>query len=457
VGHLLAGSALDRPAVWPANLEGSFMTVYSADFSAEEVAYLRSQVAAGDTSAKAILDRMRTPSMAGIIGSGSKAGLPWDGATRSAPAIDAHPYLKASLSDAYIPGAFITAVAGVRSGDADEQRTAKASLVSLGLDWAEAPATAKATLGDSGATGGYVLPNNLVDQVVKPSIAAAMFTNGATPLLTVRPGVNVRGVDLPYRTGAPPRMVTSQWGTAKQNLDEAYGSYSATLLTIARIMDVGKQYLRFSAGSAEQDVLDELTRAAALGESYYVLAGNGGAGTGGEPMGILPAIVASDPVYTTTFAGASTGTIAGAAASGIAAGIKALARRSRHPSAVVMDATTYWTILTEGSDTAGFWLDARASGGFSFASDGGLQLWGVPILQYENFDLFTGTTKACIIADWSAAKFFRGMEFRIESSDQAGSRWDNNLIGFRGEEEIGFHAGPAVATGAFQLVKALIP
>ena len=33
----------------------------------------------------------------------------------------------------------------------------------------------KATLGTTGATGGYVLPNNLVDSVVKPNVQVAIY------------------------------------------------------------------------------------------------------------------------------------------------------------------------------------------------------------------------------------------------------------------------------------------
>ena len=69
----------------------------------------------------------------------------------------------------------------------------------------------------------------------------------------------------------------------------------------------------------------------------------------------------------------------------------------------------------------------------------------------------TGTTKGAIAGDWSALKLFRGSEFRVETSDQAGERWDRNEIGFRAEEEIGLHAGTAVATGAFQLGVNIIP
>ena len=66
------------------------------------------------------------------------------------------------------------------------------------------------------------------------------------------------------------------------------------------------------------------------------------------------------------------------------------------------------------------------------------------------------TTKIAIGGEWDALKLYRGMEFRIDTTDVAGDRWDKNLIGFRGEEEIGFHAGSAVATGHMQLITAII-
>jgi hypothetical protein len=42
------------------------------------------------------------------------------------------------------------------------------------------------------------------------------------------------------------------------------------------------------------------------------------------------------------------------------------------------------------------WLDPRQSGGFTFNAQGGLELWGVPILWDPNFDTNTGTTKRAI-------------------------------------------------------------
>jgi HK97 family phage major capsid protein len=385
-------------------------------------------------------------------------------------------YGKARLDDAPA-GTFIRAIWQSRSPDFEAQQWAKAALRGFGVERAELPEvsqgylrdpeTAKATLGATGATGGYVLPNNLVDSVIKPRTAQAHYEN----LVTVRPNVNVRGVDQPYRTGAPTRMQFSDWGTTKENVNEAYGSYTATLGTMARIYDVGKQYLRFSAGLAEQDVMDELAKARILGENFYILAGagTGTVGTGDPTEGVYTALVAGAAAYTTAFAGASSSTIAGSAAAGIAAGLKAMVARSQIPSACVVSATTYFSILTEGSDNAGFYIgstpmaggaglsNAAMAAGFRPLENGGVSIFGVPLLWDEGFDTNTGTTKAGILADWSQFRLYRGTEFRIDTSDQAGTRWDQNLVGFRGEEEIGFHAGSGVSVGAAQLVTGLIP
>lgn len=402
--------------------------------------------------AEQLLRTTRRPSMASQIG--QQASLSPDGYNGGI-----HPMLKAGLgyaADGYVPGTFLNALIDLH-GNPDEYARGKATLSGLGLTYRDMPEMSKATLGTTGATGGYVLPNNLVDTVAKPKTAEAIYAN----LVTVRTGVNVRGVDQPLRLGPPARMTFQDWGQTKTNVNETYGSYTAYLGTLAQIYDQSKQYARFSAGAAEQDVMDELRRAEILGENYYILAGagTGTVGVGDPTTGVYTALVAASSFngYTTTFSGASNSTIAGAAASGINTAFGALAGRSRFATAVVTDAITYWKILSQGSDTAGFWLDPRASGGFTFSPEGGLMLWGVPILWDPNFNTNTGTTKAAIAADWSAFKLFRGMEFRIDVSDQAGTRWDANLIGYRGECEIGINASTGVNVGAAQLITALIP
>ncbi|MFI5042393.1 MAG: phage major capsid protein [Acidimicrobiales bacterium] len=426
---------------------------------------------------KAATKGIRAPSAVETIGQG-KALTAQQSRMLQMSEVSASPMLKALFRD-YRAGEFLTAILdtegiGVKGIDLDRIANGKAALADLGLQWMGAAdkassymiATgdidpndptggfAKATTGVTGATGGYVLPNNLVDTLVKPATQRAVLQT----MVTVRNGVNVRGVDQPYRLGAPPRMTFQDWGVSKENLNETYGSYTANLGTIARVMDITKQYARFSAGSAEADVIDELTKAAILGENYYMIggAGTGSVGVGDPTTGVYTALNASGvAAYKTAFSPVAT-TLAGSAASGFAQAIGALAARSREASGIVVDAVTYWTIVGQGTDTAGFWVEPEnGPTGFSRTASGALAFWGVPMYWDANLSS-ESTTKIALLADWAELKLYRGMEFRIDTSDQAGTRWDQNLIGFRGEEEIGFNASTALGVGALQLVTGII-
>ncbi len=399
------------------------------------------------------------PSKARLIASGS--GLSDDAANRPAQA-SGHAGLKAALGDRYQPGDLITGLALLRSHDHQDQIKGKALMDATGLRYEDVPVgTMKATLGTTGATGGYVLPNNLVDTVVKPAVSAIDWTQA----LTLRDNVAVRAVDQPYRMGAPLRMTAQNWGATKESVDENYGSYTSTLGTFARIYDISKQYARFSAGAAEQDVMDELAKAARLAIEYSVLAGPG---TGAATPGV------NDPtlgLYTSlngtpTFLGyksaktgaASASTIIGAFASAVAEMAGLMAARGRFPTVVVVDSITFWAALTQGSDTASFWVSPTGNNnGFTIDANGNLSYWGIAIRHTPNFNTYTGTTKAAIALDGAAFKLYRGQEFRIDSSDTAGNRWDQNLIGYRGEFELGFNAETGVHVGAAQLMTAVIP
>jgi len=61
-------------------------------------------------------------------------------------------------------------------------------------------------------------------------------------------------------------------------------------------------------------------------------------------------------------------------------------------------------------------------------------------------------TDSLVVGDYKRAMFFRGQGYRVDVSAEAGTRWDYNLTGFRGEEEIAFDARPAVFTGYFQRI-----
>lgn len=448
----------------------------SAKLAAEAVATERKLGEAQATAQKAeirsivedILKGTRSPSLAAAIGSGQPAQD--TSRLMQKAGLDPFPTLKAAFRD-YQSGELFSAIMAVKNlGDGiDMERAAagKAILTDLGVYRQDLPGdskgysfvdgSGKATLGTTGATGGYVLPNNLVDTLVKPAVQEAVLQN----LVTVINGVAVRGVDQPFRGGAPARMTVAAWGATKENVDEAYGSYTANLMTIARVMDISKQYARFSAGAAEADVMDELSKAAILGENYYMVAGNGtvNTGTGDSTVGVYTSLNATPTFlgYKGAFSGASNSTVAGSFANACVSIMSSLAARSRRPTAILTDATTFFTAIGQGSDTAGFWVDPTGGPtGFTRTTSGGLSFWGVPI--YYDVNLGTNSaTKIAIGAEWSAFKLYRGIEFRIDSSDVAGTRWDQNLIGFRGEEEIGFNAESAVHVGAAQLLTAVIP
>ena len=417
----------------------------------------------------------RGASKAGLIG-GSQPAARAQTTLKAREGQKPHPFMKAAFTKGYQGGEFFSALMDARGigydGHLDPSlmQRGKASLggmtdyfdglpgmskAGLGVMRVNAPGAEpeKATLGTTGATGGYVLPNNLVDRVIKPATQKAVYQQ----LVTTINGVAVRGVDQPYRTSSAARATFIDWGSQKTLTDEAYGTYSAVLGTIAIIYDIGKQYARFSAGAAEQDVMDEITRGTVLGENYYIAvgAGTGGIGTGDPTAGVYTQLLAATPTFTTTGAPVAT-TLLGSFAEQLTSGARDLAKRSRESQAWVVDATTFWTSIGQGTDTAGFWVSPTGGPtGFTRTASGGLGFWGVPVYYDANLGT-NATTKIAIGGEWDMLKLYRGMEFRIDTTDVAGDRWDKNLIGFRGEEEIGFHAGSAVAVGAMQLITGAI-
>ena len=460
---------------------------YSADQSAalrderERQADEDERIAA---AVKAALKNTRIPSLAAAIGAGPAPSNQGAGRFIGSSPLDPHPVMKASFRD-YQAGEFILGImnykgVGLNGIDIDTINLGKAALASLGVRFGGVPTDSKgtldgymvdengkATLGTTGATGGYVLPNNLVDTLVKPNTQKAVYQL----LVTIRNGINVRGVDMPYRLGAPSRMTFQDWGATKTNVNEGYGLYTANLGTLGAIYDISKQYARFSAGSAEQDIIDELSKAAILGENYYMIAGasiSGSVGSGDPTYGIYTALNAA-----TSFNGyskaattsASSSTWLGSLANVLTQAQGYLAGRNRQAEAHVVDSATYWVAVGQGSDNAGPWAAPVGDGGptqvgpipgFGRTPSGGLTYWGVPVYYDANLGT-NATTKIIISGEFSALKLFRGMEFRIDTSDQAGTRWDQNLIGFRGEEEIGFNAATAVNTGALQLMTSVVP
>ena len=112
------------------------------------------------------------------------------------------------------------------------------------------------------------------------------------------------------------------------------------------------------------------------------------------------------------------------------------------------DPTTYWEIASEGLGTsnAGGWAVDPAGG--AAANPPITSAWGVPLRSDPNWPSAKSGTG--LLIDKSEVQIFVGQDYRIDVSSEAGSRFDQNITGFRAEEEFGFNAQPYVRTGRVQ-------
>jgi HK97 family phage major capsid protein len=318
----------------------------------------------------------------------------------------------------------------------------KALLDASGSDYAGVPAWSKATLGDTATAGGNVIPPAVLEGIIE--IATAI--NPYRQLLTVVDAGFVTGVSIPSEGLAPVRATVQAYGATKTNINLTTNLYTATMYTLAAIYDIGNQLLRNSRGAAEQLVRNRLTRAQALGEAYYVLQGSGSS----EPKGILTSIGTSG-TFVTSFTAVAT-TLAGSSAAGIAKATGALANRSRQPDGVVVNTSDFWIMASQGTDTAGFWFNPAGGPTQINPTDGMIRVWGLPVYADPNMP-----SDSMVVGEWKSAQLYTGQQWRIDVSDQAGTRWDTNETGFRGEEEIGFNADPYVSSGMFQRITDFTP
>jgi HK97 family phage major capsid protein len=210
------------------------------------------------------------------------------------------------------------------------------------------------------------------------------------------------------------------------------------MYTLARIYDISKQFLRKSAGAAEADVMEELGSAFARGTAHYIREGSGTS----EPYGLQTAL-ATMPQWTVAHT-PTAATLAGSVARAIAACAGALAQRGRTGGiSAVMSGTAYGEMLQNGADTSGFYL-ANAVEGSAFSPGTLVSPWGIPV--YVDTDL---AADDLIVGQFGSLVLYVGEGYRVDTTDVAGERWDRNLVGFRGEMELGCDARPAVYAGAF--------
>lgn len=300
----------------------------------------------------------------------------------------------------------------------------------------------KATLGSTDATGGYLAPRAVVAEMTTVQAANNPFRR----LLTVVSNIAGPTVEVPHVGLAPTRAVVVARGATKTNADVAFANYTATFYTLAVIHDAANQWLRQTRGQGERLLRERGAQAIASGEAYYILQGSGSS----EPKGLLTSIGTSGTFVTShTY---SQSTVAGNQATAIAKAAGAVAGRNRTATGVVMNASDFWVNLAGGADAAGFYLapgganTVDATGAFS---DGtfAMRIWGLPVVVSNQMP-----TDSLVVGDFKSAELYIGDDLRIDTSSEAGDRWDKNLTGFRFEEDMAFNADPYVSAGLFQRI-----
>jgi HK97 family phage major capsid protein len=297
----------------------------------------------------------------------------------------------------------------------------------------------KAVLGTSDATGQAIAPNNFVAQLV----TQLSTSNPYREVFEVVDGVS-GAVDIPYElTAITAALLQGAYGSNKDVRDFSFAQATATLYTIAQIADVGNQLLRQTNGAAERVARTRIAKSIGMLEAQYITNGSGNS----QPLGFFPAIMAYGDVAAFKTTLSSEPRLAT-----IARGIAALESRgaSRNDLVFVCNPTDYWEMASEGLGTsyAGGWAVEPADG--AAGSPPIVRAWGVPLVTDPNWPAARAGTG--LLIDRSEVQIFTGRGITVDVSSEAGSRFDQNITGFRAEEEFGFNAEPYVRTGKVQQI-----
>lgn len=360
---------------------------------------------------------MRTPSKASLIGN------------PSAKASDVDEFANYFATVAFANSAKL-------AGGYQAAMDAKARLDDMGSTWAGVHPESKATVGDTDAAGGYLVPNPIIADINLQATAPRSVVD----LFDVIEGLTGSSVDIPWESEVIARATITAAGVTKDNSNFIVNNYNASLYTLARIFDVGNQLLRQSAGAAERLVRSKLARAFGLGEDWYALNGTGTT----MPFGLLTALGTSGP-HITTFSSPSDSTVAGSIIAAVLTAAGELADLGAVPDGVVLNSGDFYRMARQGADAAGFWRDPFApiaAIGQDVAGPGGFRWRHSPNMPSDSL----------VVGEFGTTQFYRGQGYRVDTSSEAGDRWDKNLTGFRGEEEIAFDARPAVYALKFKRV-----
>lgn len=324
-------------------------------------------------------------------------------------------------------------------GEYNENNFLKA-LVDRRLGNLEAAEFVKSVLGTSDATGQAIVPNNFVSSLVE----ALSLANPYRTRFEVVDGLTTNGVDIPYEiTAITAALVQGAFGSNKDVRDFSFAVATATLYSIAQIADIGNQLLRQSSGAAERAARRRLAASIGMTEATWITNGSGSS----QPLGFFPALAAfGDPAaFKTTLSSEPR-------LATMARGIAAMESRGVQRANLVfcMNPVDYWETASEGLGTsyAGGWAVDPAGG--AAANPPITSAWGVPLLSDPNWPSAKAGTG--LLIDASEVQMFVGGTYRVDVSTEGGNRFDQNITGFRAEEDFGFNAEPYVRTGRVQQI-----
>lgn len=294
----------------------------------------------------------------------------------------------------------------------------------------------KSVLGTSAATGQAIVPNNFVSDLVEQVARGNIYRQ----LMNVIPVTAGAGIDIPYEiTAIQKALLQGAFGSNKDIRDFSFGEATATFYTIAQIADIGNQLLRQSNGAAERVARNRLAASIAKAEADFIINGTGSS----QPQGILDALMDYGDVAAFKYA---LNTESRAAALGN--GLSKLEALDRQADGIVMHPTDFWEMTVET-------LGSSGSGGWAMDPTGGsttprVSVWGVPVFRDTNL-----TVGTALVGLWGACDIYVDGAVTIRVSDEAGTRFDQNITGFRAEEQFAFNAEPWVRTGHFIKVTGL--
>jgi HK97 family phage major capsid protein len=281
-----------------------------------------------------------------------------------------------------------------------------------------------------GSAGGFVLPPSYLSDIVPYLVA-----NGS-----IRDYVNVLPasalvMEVPRDSTPATRASVVAPGTTKPTLDFGTDLVEIRQYVLPLIVNITNQLLRHSRGTAEAFLRKKLIDAIRLAEFYYALNGTGS----GQPKGILTTLAAADTAFPlesfiitrgsgTDFQGVTVPT-GETVADATARAINANENRFYTPTALMLHNNDFWLFQKLKDSQNRYILDPVITGPVA------MSIWNIPFVRTTLIP--TGTA---VLGDWHELYMYLGDNLLLDSSSEAGDRFDRNLTGFRIEEEMGMNA-----------------